>query len=74
MPADTAVTTPVVEPIVAMPVALLLHVPPLVVLVNVNVALSHIGVVPNIGCGLMVIVTLPVIVNVPNVVTTLVKA
>ena len=48
-PAETAVTTPVVLPIVAMAVLLLLHVPPEVASLNVVVPAAHKVVVPVIG-------------------------
>ena len=48
VPADTPKTTPVVEPTVATAVAELVHVPPVVVLVQVWEEPAQIGVVPVI--------------------------
>lgn len=51
VPADTPVTIPVPEPTVAIAVFTLLHVPPVVVVLNVAVAPTHITVVPLIDAG-----------------------
>ena len=51
VPEVMPVTTPVEDPMVATPVALLLHVPPEVVLVNVVVKPTHTLVVPAIAAG-----------------------
>jgi len=48
VPADTPKTTPVVEPTVATAVAELVHVPPVVVLVQVSEEPTQIGDVPLI--------------------------
>ena len=59
MPVPVPVTTPDAEPTVATPVALLVHVPPLVVLVSVVVIPTQVLAVPAIasGSGLTVTVT-----------------
>lgn len=67
-PADTAVTTPVAEPIVAIAGLLLLHTPPGVGLVSTIVLPAHklqpvVGHTIGSGDGLMVMVTLPVMVE-----------
>ena len=49
VPADTPVTTPVDEPIVATAGVLLLQVPPVVLLVNVVIAPIQVVSVPVIG-------------------------
>ena len=51
VPALTPVTNPVLEPIVAMPVLPLLHVPPVVALARVDVVPAHIAVAPVIAAG-----------------------
>ena len=58
-PAATPVTTPV-EPIVARPVLLLLHVPPAVTSFNVVVAPAHNVIVPVIAAGKGLTVTIDV--------------
>lgn len=72
MPADTPVTSPEVELIVAMEVALLLHVPPEALLESVVVELTQTCVVPvialNTGSGLTVTVAVLKPVQ-PNAVT-----
>ena len=50
-PPDTPLTTPVVLPTVATPVALLLQVPPLDVSVNVVEVLAQVTRVPPIAAG-----------------------
>jgi len=61
VPADTPDTTPVEEFTVATPVALLLHVPPVVVELKVVVDPAHTAVVPvmapTVGNGFTVTVT-----------------
>ncbi len=57
VPADTGVTTPVEEPIVATDVLLLDQVPPVVLHVRVDVApLSHLTNVPLMDAGLLLTV------------------
>jgi hypothetical protein len=57
VPADIPVTVPVEEPTVAMPVAPLLHVPPVGVPLKVEVPPTHITNVPDIvGTGFTVTV------------------
>jgi hypothetical protein len=51
VPAATPLTVPVPEPTVAMPVALLLHVPPPVALARVVVRNGQTAVVPVIDAG-----------------------
>ncbi len=51
LPADMPVTTPVVEPIVAVPVLLLLHVPPAVTFAKVTVDPVFTVAVPVIAAG-----------------------
>jgi hypothetical protein len=51
VPAATPVTIPVVEPTVAMPVAVLVHTPPGVVLLSVAVEPMQINAVPVIAAG-----------------------
>ena len=57
VPFDTPVKRPVAEPIVATPVALLVHTPPAVALVSVALAPKHNTIVPVIAAGLGLIVT-----------------
>lgn len=51
MPVVCPVTDPVVSSIVKIPISLLLHVPPVVVLVSVQLAPSHTTELPEIGAG-----------------------
>ena len=51
VPADTPETIPVAEPIAAIAVLLLLHVPPAVASVNVVVWAWHTLVAPDIACN-----------------------
>lgn len=51
IPAVTPLTIPVDEPTVAMPVAVLVHIPPEVVLLNVAVEPMQINAVPVIAAG-----------------------
>ena len=72
VPAETPLTTPVEEPTVATPVALLLQVPPEVELANVVVDPTQVEVVPviaaKIGNGLTVaVITLVLSVMAPEV-------
>lgn len=60
VPVATAVTNPVVTPIVATAVLSLVHVPPVVLLLSVVVAPVHIAVVPVIGPGAAVTVIVAV--------------
>ena len=53
VPKVPPVTTPVAEPIVATPVLLLTHVPPLTASVRVMVAPTHTAVGPLIGAGMV---------------------
>lgn len=61
MPAVTPVTTPLLLPIVATPVAPLVHTPPLVPSVSVVVAPAHNVVVPVIATGLAFIVVVTIV-------------
>ena len=76
VPAVTPVTTPVAEPTVATDGVVLLHEPPLVASLNVEVEPGQTVIVPEIadGNGFMLIVALPVILLVqpvvPSVATT----
>jgi hypothetical protein len=58
VPAAIPNTSPVVDPIVAFDGSLLCHVPPVVVLLSVVVAFTHIAAVPVIAAGAGLIVTL----------------
>ena len=62
MPYDTPVTTPVDEPIVAMPVLPLVHVPPLVASLMLVVKPAHTVAVPVMdeGSGLTVTTTVEI--------------
>jgi hypothetical protein len=51
VPPETPVTTPVPEPTVATAVAKVLHVPPVVVVLNEVVAPTHTTVVPVMDAG-----------------------
>ena len=71
VPAATPVTIPVVEPMVAVPVALLLHVPPVVALVSVIELPAHTPKAVDvliIAVGTGFTVTTPVVVHAPVVV------
>jgi len=63
VPADSPVTTPVVPPISAMPVALLLHVPGALASVSGVVAPAHTSSVPVISAGNGLTVTTAVVIH-----------
>ncbi|WP_345078726.1 hypothetical protein [Nemorincola caseinilytica] len=65
VPTETAVTMPVLDPTVAIDVALLVHVPPVVAEDNVVVAPIHTDRVPVIVAGAAITVTIAVLMQ-PN--------
>jgi hypothetical protein len=60
VPGTMAVTIPVTEPTVAMDVLLLVHVPPVVALVNVEAVPAHRFITPVIAVGSAYTVTMAV--------------
>ena len=60
MPAETPSTDPLVEPIVATPVFVLLHVPPVVPLLSAMLVPTQIGVAPEMPPGVWLTVTVVV--------------
>lgn len=72
LPVATAVTTPVEEPMVATVVVLLLHVPPVAVLVSVAVPAGQSVVVPEMvpAVGRLFTITVAVALDVPQLLVT----